>query len=215
MAILVGSGTVFVLVLIVVISVYHGVVEDASSDVCFAGFSNRPWVRAFFMNTFVHMNVLHLALNSFALANIGIMVESLVGTWQFLILYFCNLFSITVLVGLYYTIFQGSCVIGASAIIFALLSFWCCSKRENVDFCGFETPSVYVPWLTLALVQLLFWNSATVAHFIGIVCGMVSCVAYECIHKHNRSYQEASNLGNLRPGETLDPEGELTQVRIK
>lgn len=129
---------------------------------------------------FLHAGVLHIALNMFALAQLGPMLESALGRVRFLTLYLLSALGGSTLSFLVSD--QGTVGVGASGAIFGLFgAFYVVARRT-----GAETRSI----LTLLVINLVITFTVPIidwrAHVGGLVTGAIIAAAFAYAPKGER-----------------------------
>lgn len=162
--------------LIIAVSVYV-LWTGAVSDACYGGIGatakQAHWLFAFFMHPLVHMGGLHLWLNVFAYSELSRVLEKKLGHAAVALLLLLCFLATGALGAIFYALVPGGCAVGASGVIFALLSFWAYGLGDaRIDFCGTGVPAKALPWVNLLLVQVVFWKAAFGMHLAGLLAGI-------------------------------------------
>ncbi len=127
----------------------------------------------YFTSSFIHANYSHLISNMFALFIFGLVLEGLVGSWNFLKVYFLSSF----IGGIGFILFNGDAVygVGASAAITGVIGALAVLRPKLILY--FYVP---MPMIILALIYLtndilgLFHSTSNIgygAHIFGFMAG--------------------------------------------
>lgn len=131
--------------------------------------SGEVW--RFVTPAFIHLHLLHLALNMLAFKNLGSAVEYLRGTGRYLIL--CLLLAVASSVTQY--VWAGPNFGGMSGVLFGLVGYiWMKGKTCPQDGLGLTSRGITmaVLWLVLCMAGV-FGNIANGAHVGGFLVGML------------------------------------------
>ena len=134
---------------------------------------------------FVHQDLLHLGLNLFSLAVIGLVFESRGGRTNFLIIYFLAGLTTNVLSQLFFLPFPELVFIGASAAIFGIAGATIMRLLESVIF-----GALFILALFAMAPPMSF-----LSHGIGAVVGVVA--DYFLRKRTNRRNQITRDKSNL------------------
>jgi rhomboid protease GluP len=118
---------------------------------------------------FLHGNLFHIFMNSWALFSVGAQVEETYGTARFLALYF-----IANVVGFFAsTYFSPSLSVGASAALFGLIGAMIAAGMRSNTAMGAAIRAQYTQWVIYMLVigLLPIFNVDTAAHIGGLTAG--------------------------------------------
>jgi len=148
----------------------------------------KPWTIVTYI--FLHASLTHLFYNIFALAIFGLILEKIIGSQNFLILFFISgIFSGIV------SIFFYDAVIGASGAIFGLLGFLAVIRPKMIiPAFGIPLPVIaaIVLWLIFDLAGV--FSSDHIAHVghlsgltFGILAGLKSRKKYKVKEKKKKS----------------------------
>jgi len=131
----------------------------------------RPWTLVTAM--FLHGDFAHLFYNALALLLFGLVLESIIGTRRFWLLYFIG----GILAGIVATLFYPASL-GASGAIFAVLGMLAVLRpRMIVWVAGFPMPMVVAAfvWVAIDLVGFIAPSGvANAAHIAGLLFGIVA-----------------------------------------
>lgn len=132
--------------------------------------SEKPWT--LLTSVFLHSNFLHLLYNIFALALFGAILENIIGTRKFIILFF-----ISGILASLSSIFIYNVVLGASGAIFGVIGCLIILRpKKNVLVYGMPMP-LFIAGIIYAVIDIfgLFApsNTANLAHLSGLVFGLV------------------------------------------
>ncbi|KAL9650095.1 hypothetical protein ABK040_016416 [Willaertia magna] len=170
------------------------------SEICLNIISNinlNSIFRIFFNSTF-HHDFLHYLFNCISFLGLGILLEKLINSLNFLFLILFSLFNTFLIFNcLFYLIYflqyilqfnfltdlqnslqnslQSICFIGFSGIIFSILVNYCqLNKNNNMSIFGMlQIKSIYYPFIMLFITSILLPNSSFFGHFIGIINGYI------------------------------------------
>ena len=129
---------------------------------------SRPWI--LLTSMFLHGSAGHLLSNAFALALFGLLLENIIGTRKFLILFFISGIAASAAASFFY-----SSALGASGAIFGIIGALA-AIRPKMTVWAFGVP---MPMVVAAIVWLLqdilgvFYPSdvASAAHISGLFLG--------------------------------------------
>ena len=150
---------------------------------------------------FLHVGVLHLALNSFGLYLFGNLVEQSLGTARMLALYLVTGFCATVVSFTFGPV--GVAGVGASGAVFGLLGAW---LAYNLRRRSLRLARANVQWaLTLIGINLVFGLSVpridNLAHIGGLVAGVAAGFGIEGVgRRRGRTVSSAMALAALAAG---------------
>ena len=150
---------------------------------------------------FLHVGVLHLALNSFGLYLFGNLVEQSLGTARMLALYLVAGFCATVVSFTFGPV--GVAGVGASGAVFGLLGAW---LAYNLRRRSLRLARANVQWaLTLIGINLVFGLSVpgidNLAHIGGLVAGVAAGFGIEGVgRRRGRTVWSAMALAALAAG---------------
>lgn len=142
----------------------------------------RQWWRILY-GTFEHGDSLHLYYNMVSFIWKGMVLESVLGSAQFLYIIF--LFTALcggAFVGINYLLgsfidssFYYQCAVGFSGVIFALKvlnNYYLPGRSRRIFGLDINLPSGHVVWVELLLIQLITPNASFVGHLAGILVGL-------------------------------------------
>lgn len=123
-----------------------------------------------FTSMFLHIGIIHLAFNSFALYALGPLVEQIAGRWRFLLIYISS----GLLGSLASFYFTDAISAGASGAIFGLLGALVAHSRKNPTLwkSGFGKNLVIIILLNLSL-GIMQPGIDNFAHLGGLFCGLI------------------------------------------
>lgn len=123
-----------------------------------------------FTSMFLHIGIIHLAFNSFALYALGPLVEEIAGRWRFLLIYISS----GLMGSLASFYFTDAISAGASGAIFGLLGSLVAYSRKNPALwkSGFGKNLVIIIMLNLSL-GILQPGIDNFAHLGGLFCGLI------------------------------------------
>ena len=165
----------------------------------------RPWI--LLTSIFLHSNILHLIYNLFALALFGTLLEKIIGSKKFILLFIIS----GVLAGI------GSCFIynaalGASGAIFGILGCLIILRPKGVVFVyGLPMPLFIAAFVWIALdIFGLFApdNIANLAHLVGLAIGLI----YGCTIR-KKYIQKIKPKQKIEIDESLIEEWERTYMK--
>lgn len=147
---------------------------------------------------FLHVNVIHLALNSLGLYIFGSLIENVLGTARFLAIYLvCGLCASALSFALSG---PGTVSVGASGAIFGLLGAWLAYnlRRRSLSMARANIQGAVV----LIAINLVFGLSVpgidNVAHLGGLGAGIVAGFAAEGVgHRRTRTATQAAGFALL------------------
>jgi membrane associated rhomboid family serine protease len=144
-----------------------------------AGVANGEWWRLI-TSTFMHGGILHIAFNMFALYWFGRLLEELIGSWRYLLLYLaCGLAGSA---GALWLTAPNAPTVGASGAIFGVLGALLVLERRGVISTGGQI---------LALIVLNFFITFAIpgisrgGHIGGFVGGVVLMLLYLQFRRSN------------------------------
>ncbi|KAK8764766.1 hypothetical protein V5799_032624 [Amblyomma americanum] len=142
----------------------------------------KQWWRVFY-GTFEHGDSLHLYYNMVSFIWKGMVLESVLGSAQFL--YIILLFTVLcggTFVGINYLLgafidssFYYQCAVGFSGVIFALKvlnNYYFPGRSRRILGLDINLPSGQVVWVELLFIQLITPNASFVGHLAGILVGL-------------------------------------------
>ena len=116
---------------------------------------------------FLHGGLMHIAMNSWVLFDLGTSVEEAYGTSRMLVIYF-----LSSVAGFYVSaLWSQADSVGASAALFGLLGAMIALGTRDRSSMGDATRSMYVRWAVLMLVISLFGRIDMAAHVGGLAGG--------------------------------------------
>eukprot|EP00808_Paulinella_micropora_P014374 g59552.t1 len=115
------------------------------------------------VSTFVHADVLHIAMNMFAFVSLGCRVELALGSFNYLgmlwiIMGFGNIMYVVAgwFINELLAVTQPmSCAVGYSGVIFGILMVESSLSQGQRSFLGFTLPGWAYPWMLLIILSLL------------------------------------------------------------
>jgi len=137
-----------------------------------AGVANGDWWRLI-TSTFLHAGILHIGFNMFALFWFGRLLEQLIGSWRYLLLYFAS--GLAGSAGALWFSPPNAPTVGASGAIFGVLGALLVLERRGVISTGGQI---------LALIVLNFFITFAIpgisrgGHVGGFVGGVVLMILY-------------------------------------
>lgn len=150
---------------------------------------------------FLHVGVLHLALNSFGLYLFGSLVEQALGTGRMLTLYFVTGFCASVVSFAFGPV--GVAAVGASGAVFGMLGAW---LAYNLRRRSLSMARANVQWaLMLIGINLVFGLSVpgidNLAHVGGLAAGVVGGLGIEGVgRRRGRTVSAAVTIAALVAG---------------
>lgn len=142
----------------------------------------RQWWRILY-GTFEHGDSFHLYYNMVSFIWKGMVLESVLGSAQFLYIIFlftglCGsaLVGINYLLGTFFdSSFYYQCAVGFSGVIFALKvldNYYFPGRSRRMLGLDINLPSGQIVWIELLLIQLITPNASFVGHLAGILVGL-------------------------------------------
>jgi rhomboid protease GluP len=134
-----------------------------------------PWFLALgqwwrlIVSGFLHIDLLHILMNSWALFDLGAMVDEMYGTSRFLVIYF-----ISNVVGFYACYYVNSPAVGASAALFGLIGAMIALGTRYRSTIGSQIRALFIRWLIYSLLFTLMFRASLPAHIGGLVGGFVT-----------------------------------------
>ncbi len=116
---------------------------------------------------FLHGGVIHILFNSWALFDLGAMVEQIFGARRYIVIYFVT----TVCGFLASTYWSPITSIGASAGIFGLIGAMIALGTKSRTAMGDALRSHFLQWAVYGIVMSLFMNGDNAAHIGGLASG--------------------------------------------
>jgi len=135
----------------------------------------RPWI--IITHMFLHGSGSHILYNMFALVMFGLILESIIGSKKFAIVYFTS--GIIAALG---SVFFYSATLGASGAIFGILGALAILRPKMTVFIGYIPMPMIIAagvWVAIDLFGILFpTNVANVAHILGLLTGVAFGLYY-------------------------------------
>ena len=117
---------------------------------------------------FLHGGLLHIAMNSWVLLDVGAQVEEIFGPYRFIVVYFCA----TVLGFLASTFWSSAVSIGASAGLMGLIGAMIALGMMHRSALGSAIRTMYVRWaIYVLLIGLVISGTDNAAHVGGLAGG--------------------------------------------
>ena len=133
-------------------------------------FGDGEWWRLF-LHMYLHVGVLHLVFNIFALIFVGKVVEKKIGSLLYLLLYHVIAIVNAIMMCL---IFTGSVSVGASAGIFGMIGIACVMKWKKDVACNENLKKGEVIYIIVFSILSLFLGlESFVTHFVAFVVGII------------------------------------------
>ena len=136
-----------------------------------SGALKNPWT--LITSTFLHGSIVHLLYNLFALALFGSILENIIGTKKFLLIY-----SISGLVASLFSIPFYNSVLGASGAIFGIIGALAIINPKMVVWVFGFPMRMYLAliiWVLIDIFGIIFpTNTANIAHLSGVLIGVIS-----------------------------------------
>ncbi len=133
-------------------------------------FVNKPW--QIVTNIFAHANVMHLIYNLFALLLFGLVLENIIGSRKFLILFIVSLVTTDIASLIFYR-----ATLGISGIVYSILGAVAVLRPRMIVFIfGVPLPMFIAVFLwTLLDIAGFFYSSgiANATHLAGLITGIV------------------------------------------
>ncbi len=131
----------------------------------------KPWTMI--TAIFLHADYLHLFYNMLALVMFGLVLENIIGSKKFLLIFFASgIFANFV------SLFFYESVLGASAAIFGVIGILVAIRPRMIAFAlGVPMPMIIaaIAWALLDLAGVFYpSNVANIAHLAGLAFGIVS-----------------------------------------
>eukprot|EP00898_Chlorokybus_atmophyticus_P006557 jgi/Chlat1/6902/Chrsp52S06579 len=140
-------------------------------------------VRRLLLSAFVHGDEYHLVYNMVSLVWKGIQLENTIGSERFLQLVgTLLLMSHGLVVGVSYIVaaffgmpepYYHSCMVGFSAVLFALKIVLNHNSPASTRVMGFTLPTRYACWAELLYIQLVTPRASFIGHLCGILAGLL------------------------------------------
>jgi len=186
-AIILLNALVFILMIITGVSVF---VPETTEIILWGGnirtlVLQGEWWRLLTC-CFIHIGLIHILLNMWALYNIGFFLERMIGSWRFTFAYI-----IAGLAGSLNSIIwhPATASAGASGAIFGMFGLFLALLTTNILEKGFRT-AMLQSVLPMILFNLLIGTSAQIdnaGHIGGLISGMVSGYLYAWHYKKPKS----------------------------
>ena len=140
---------------------------------------------------FLHLGLLHIALNMIALWMLGQQLEPVLGRWRFLAMYLISLLGGSAAIMLFYP--AGGAVAGASGAVFGLLgAFLVVLIRLRMPV------SLIVPTIVInAIISVFVPGIALLAHVGGALAGAAATAAIVYAPRARRTALQTGLLGGL------------------
>ena len=133
-------------------------------------FVNKPW--QIVTNIFAHANVMHLIYNLFALLLFGLILENIIGSRKFLILFIVSIVTTDIASLIFYR-----ATLGISGIVYSILGAVAVLRPRMIVFIfGVPVPMFIAVFLwTLLDIAGFFYSSgiANATHLAGLITGIV------------------------------------------
>ncbi len=118
---------------------------------------------------FLHVNLLHILMNSWVLFDLGAQVEELYGTSRFIVIYF-----VTTIAGFYASaLFLPGLSAGASAGLFGLIGAMIALGVRDRYGAGGMLRGLYIRWAIYAMIIGFLLGADNAAHIGGGIAGFV------------------------------------------
>lgn len=168
----VNFASIKIAALCTLIFILQSVYPNITNEFALSGQSilNRPWTLITYM--FVHGSISHIFYNMFALIMFGLILEYIIGSKNFLIVYFLS----GIISGIFSIFFYNS-VIGASGAIFGVIGcITAIRPKLTVLAFGVPTPIIFASamWVFLDVVGIIYPdNIAHIGHISGFLFGLI------------------------------------------
>lgn len=129
---------------------------------------------------FAHLDLFHLIINMLSLSRTGKIMEDMLGSYYFLIVFLLGIFSsifhiLLSYLGIYlynnYSLFYSNSL-GFSCILFGLRYIYLNRLNTNINMFGFDMNSKYAIWYDLVLAQIFMPRASFYGHLSGILAGI-------------------------------------------
>ncbi len=168
----VNFASIKIAALCTLIFILQSVYPNITNEFALSGQSifSRPWTLITYM--FVHGSISHIFYNMFALIMFGLILEYIIGSKNFLIVYFLS----GIISGIFSIFFYNS-VIGASGAIFGVIGcITAIRPKLTVLAFGVPTPIIFASamWVFLDVVGIIYPdNIAHIGHISGFLFGLI------------------------------------------
>ena len=133
-------------------------------------FSDGEWWRLLF-HIYLHVGVLHMLFNVFALLFTGKVVEKKIGSLLYFLLYHVIAMVNAIIMCL---IFPDSVSVGASAGIFGIIGIICVMKWKKDDICNENLKKGEIIYIIIfSILSLLLGLESFVTHFVAFLVGII------------------------------------------
>jgi len=139
-------------------------------------FGNGEWWRLLF-HAYLHVGVLHMLFNVFALLFTGKVIEKKIGSQLYLLLYHVIAIMNAIIMCL---IFPNSVSVGASAGIFGVIGIICVMQWKKDDICNENLKKGEIIYIIIfSILSLLLGLESFITHFVAFVFGIIAGLLIE------------------------------------
>jgi len=153
---------------------------------------SRPWILV--TSIFLHGSLEHLMYNLFALALFGIILENIIGTKKFMLIFFMSGIVASVISSFFY-----NSALGASGAIFGILGALALLRPNMTIWIYFMPMPMYIAGIVYLIINFFgaylgVGNTGYIAHLSGLVVGAYLGYSYRNKYGEHKPYTRSNEL---------------------